>query len=350
MLKRLVFATSKKEYDVLVLTLIDGGIIKEEMVKHGIKVESVNIRKSNPFSIIIGCIKLILYVNRYKPDALISWMYHCNFLVSLCSLLFNFNCLFFWNIRASLHAFKKEKLSLKLVIWLNKIFSHIPDKIIINSKVSLNQHHAFGFSKTQFELIENGFDSILFNENKLAKNHFREKWSIKENEKIIGVVARWHREKGHELLLKTIQGNKNNLRLVFAGNETDSQKFKDFVSEFGLFEKSIFLGTVSDTSELMPVLDFLAITSETEAFSNVLCESMLCGVIPLVVNVGENRRILMNDQWICERDVIEFSNLISKALLLNSTESEYLSKQYRQSIIKRFSIEAVAKRYTDLLL
>lgn len=114
---------------------------------------------------------------------------------------------------------------------------------------------------------------------------------------------------------------------------------------------------VPQNVELLPPLDqlrlkeiynqsiFYAQLSRSEGFPNAVCESMLCGCIPVGMNVGAMERIigengLVLDEWNV-RKILEYINQVD-----NETE---LSINARKHVVDNFAIERRKKAFYDLI-
>ena len=87
------------------------------------------------------------------------------------------------------------------------------------------QHESHGFKKKKTILIPNGFDADIFYPNDKIRKRNREKYCIREDEIVLGHIARYHPMKGHANLicaLRTIVKCNYNIKAMLVGAHVDS--------------------------------------------------------------------------------------------------------------------------------
>ena len=191
-----------KNNENLVISLTDSG-------KYGKKLDEINVKyftldmKKGSFSF-IPIIKLFRLIKNIKPDVVQTWMYHANLIGGLVSKLLKIKKIY-WNIRSSDLNFKNLTFINKLVFYLGGIFSHIiPNKIITCSNAAFNFHIKKGY-KNIFFYIPNGFDNnIFFKVNESLINKKKIEWINDQNKFIYGIIARYHPQKNHSFIFKSI--------------------------------------------------------------------------------------------------------------------------------------------------
>lgn len=86
--------------------------------------------------------------------------------------------------------------------------------------------------------------------------------------------------------------------------------------------------------------------SMVESFGNVIAESMLCGCVPVVSNVGGIPEVIGNNGYIVERDIDMAVNAIEKAV----GDDVSKMRECRDYVIKNFSSEKRKERLHQLIL
>src|SRR5258707_4938466 len=125
----------------------------------------------------------------------------------------------------------------------------------------------------------------------------RAQWSH-EGGPVIGYSGRFVQEKRPDVLIKaldTINTQYPNARIVFAGQynipyENTWEMHHELVEKYK--EQLIFLGELADPQDMANfygALDLLALTSDTECFSLVQVEAMLCGAPVVMTNIPGGR-------------------------------------------------------------
>ena len=135
-----IVSNDKKNTNIIIsLSKHDYFYIK---LKNRIKIKFVNFKKKN---IITGFIEVVIFLIKEKPDVIMSWMYHANFLtIPIFFLTFHKNII--WNFRHSILIGNEKNLVIyeKFLVFFSKF---IPKKIVFNSYKSLNHFKKLGISK-----------------------------------------------------------------------------------------------------------------------------------------------------------------------------------------------------------
>ena len=133
-LLRLLRKINKKEYDPLVITLREKGIMGERIEKLGINVYCLRIHSF--INLLPGLIKLVNKINIFNPQIIHTFMIHSAFFVGIIAKLLNKPTII-WNIFTTDLSLKSKKYKTRLIIkmcaYLSKI---IPNRIIVDSNAS----------------------------------------------------------------------------------------------------------------------------------------------------------------------------------------------------------------------
>ena len=313
-----------------------------------IKVYNINLSKNK-----IEITKLFrLYkIIKQKKDYIIqTWLYHADFLGGLLGYISG-NRNIYWNVRTSEISFKSTKIRTLIVILLNAVLSWIiPKKIIICSKNSINVHKAIGY-KNKFELIHNGFDPKIY----LPKKNFKRKnFNLKNNQIVIGNVARFHKVKNDNYLFSIFEKVKNtpNLRLVLVGTGMNKNNITlmKMIRNYKLQNKVILLDKRNDVFHIYKLFDIFILTSFSEGFPNVLAEAMMNKNICLSTNVGDSSLILNNKKFIIPKNNVKKSAQILKELILKKNNSKWkkIKEKNKIHIIKNFSLIKMVSKYSNV--
>jgi glycosyltransferase involved in cell wall biosynthesis len=186
----------------------------------------------------------------------------------------------------------------------------------------------------------------------------REKYGIKPEDKLIGMVGRLASEKGAEVLaeaLPKILAKEPNARVLHigpsakvVGEEAYAEMLKPVIAELG--DKWKFLGLVpfEDLAPLYSILDVqtLPSTNRTESFGSVQTEAMSCGT-PLVTSdlPGMRQPVLQSGmgKLFPANDAGKLADAILDVL---QNPKDYSGDQ--DQIRQRYSPEKIASEYIEL--
>lgn len=355
MLYKLVFKMDNSRFQNVVISMTDAGIFGDKIVRLGVPLYCLELKK-NPLSARKAIFLYKRLLKNLNPDVVQGWMYHAN-LFALLAKIFRSQVKILFNIRHSLSDLQNEKRLTRLVIRCNAWASRLADKVINNSLVSINQHHAIGFSKKNSVYIGNGFEINKFCPSSEKYNDFRRKLGFNSEIKLVGLIARFHPVKNHMGFLKVAhvlvnQMHVANCYFVLGGRDCDSsnQILVEQIKSLGLENKVVLLGPVK-SDDILPALDVYLSMSLGEGFPNVIGEAMTCGVPCIATEVGDCRAIIGNGNQIFK--VTEEEKIAYRIKeILNLSENEYvsLSKSCRARVKQNYQLETIVKKYEDLYL
>ncbi len=164
------------------------------------------------------------------------------------------------------------------------IYNRLTYALAISNVIKKNLLDTCPLTEEKIILLHNGIDTEKFNANKVDVKKFRNEYKIKEDETLIGMLARFSPGKGHEEFLsaaKILNGKYNTLKFVIVGEASRGEngyadKIKKLSNDFGL-SNVIFTGYRADTPEVLGGMDIFVFPSHNEAFGIALAEAMAMG-------------------------------------------------------------------------
>ena len=125
----------------------------------------------------------------------------------------------------------------------------------------------------------------------------------KDNNFIFGMAARWHPAKDHKNLfyaINLLKQKRDDFLVLLAGKgiDADNQDLKELAVSLDILDKLVLLGPLKSMPEFYRSLNCHLLSKATEAFPNVIVESMACSVPNISTDVGDSRYILGNTGWL----------------------------------------------------
>lgn len=304
---------------------------------------------------ILQIIQLWQATRRFKPNVLMSWLYHADLFGVVMAKTSGIRRTI-WNLRCSDMDLSKYNRLTKLIFRLLTRLSFIPDAIIANSTTGMAYHQKVGYRPKRVKIIPNGFDTDRFKPDHGKGEYFRKRNNIGENAPLIGMIARFDPMKDHALFFK-VAGIVNRLlpsaRFILVGKQMESKNPDIFkmMNESHLTEKILLMGVRSDLNDIYPALDLLVSTSAFgEGFPNVIGEAMSCGVPVVATDVGDSAYLLGDCGRIVQHGrATEMAQACIDLLSLPVEEKKRFGISARERIKTRFSIEQIGRRYMDLI-
>jgi glycosyltransferase involved in cell wall biosynthesis len=259
-----------------------------------------------------------------------------------------------WGVRQSNHALRRRPLFWILLKILAGLSSRV-SALVYNSNAGLHWYSRFGFSQSNASVIANGFDFHVFGPSDDLRARYRREWGLLGDTLVVGHVSRFHPDKGIEILLKAFRcvvSELPNTKLVMIGkgHSMDHSGFREVIKDLDLEGFVIALGPQDRVSDLLPAMDVCCLSSiQHEGFPNVIGEAMACAVPCIATDLGDTRELIGDCGIIVPPAHVEsLADAIKKILSLKAEERRSLGASARQSVLQRFSLEAMVSAYRRL--
>ena len=251
-----------------------------------------------------------------------------------------------------------ENIPLRWGIIGNYLLNHADSAIGVSPAVTTQIRNKFKIDNSKTLTIRNGVDIEAFKREN-EKQTLRKELGLVDNEKIIGIVANFRRNKNHIFLLKAFNElvkDYKNVKLLLVGqgykydSEYSEQEIRDFINERGLAANVLLLGFRSDIPELLGIMDIFCLTSFKEGLPISLIEAMAAG-LPLVgTDVEGIRDVIIPNQnglLVTNGDVMGLKNILHTLLQDESLRRKF--GQESESLARgTYSLEQCIKQYQDL--
>ena len=136
-----------------------------------------------------------------------------------------------------------------------------------------------------------------------------------------------------------------------AGDGPMMGELVNMIERNGLTNNVKMLGVRKDIPNLLGRSRTLVLTSRWEGVSIAMLEGMALGVVPVVVNTGDLKDFVKNDQtgFISdEPDVEEISTNLRKVLSDDEVRAK-LSRQAREIVMKKCDRDVLSKRWKEII-
>ena len=216
------------------------------------------------------------------------------------------------------------------------------DVITTVSKSITQELREYYLNSKSINVVENGVDEKFFYPKK-EKSEKTMKYAI--------FVGRIDREKGLFDLVECgryIRRERPELNFIIAGKGRDLKKLINKIKKIGLQDKFIFLGQVEKDNlvKLYQNATFFIFPSYHEGLPSVILEAMSCGLPIIATDVRGNRDLIINGEngiIVPPKEPKKLAEAIN-SLLEDEKLMEYLGKNARDTIIKKYTWDIVAKK------
>jgi glycosyltransferase involved in cell wall biosynthesis len=295
MLVNVVTRLDRSQFQNEVISLIEPGLMAEELRAADIPVVSLGMQRGQPS--LAGMVALVRELRRSAPTIVQSWLYHADFAATLASWVAPRTSLI-WNLRCSDLPDQPGTGRLHRIVRLLAWMSAVPKTVVVNSAKGEEFHRTFGYRPRRWAMIPNGVDTNRFRPRPDMRAAIRRELGIASDATVIGLVARFHPMKDFPSFLAAAHAFakvRENARFVVCGEGFNSRndEVKAMIAERGLADRVILLGARSGMEDVYAAFDVLALSSAFgEGFPNVLIEAMACAVPCVTTDVGDSRAIV----------------------------------------------------------
>jgi glycosyltransferase involved in cell wall biosynthesis len=343
----------QNEFDCYIIFLSGEGELLEQFKKVTKKAYILEI-STNIFSIYKNFKYTIKIIKDVKPDIVHTWLFISDIFGGSAAFVTNVSKII-WSIRQSNITYSQNKLHTYLLSRVCGMLSYIiPHKIISCSEVAKNEFIMNSFYKQSITLvIPNGYNLKKLVYDKIYRQKFRDEFSFKDSNKIIGIIGRYDIQKGFDNFIKIAKFVSKSIpdtNFIFVGPDCtmENKELTSLIDQNNLTSKSYLLGPRNDIKNVLCGFDLLIMPSRGEAFPNVLCEAMSLGTLVIATNVGEIPIILQDIQKTYPPGANqEMANEGIRLLHLCDFEKGKLSSELRNRIIERYDIDIVIRKYMD---
>jgi len=336
-----------------VVSLASPGPVSKEIAAFDVPLWHLGLER--PWRLPRAAIRLISIARRFRPDIVQGWMYHGNLAALFVARALGRRVPVAWGVRQSLYDLQRENPMTRGVIRLSARLSAHAAAIVYNAQLSRRQHEAFGYASDPGRVIGNGFDGNLWRPDTNARASVREELGLAPDTPLIGLIARYHSMKGHEVFFEAARRLADacpDVHFLLAGRGVrgDAPVFAQWLAEFSTLSGRVhLLGERRDIPRLTAALDIASSSSWGEAFSNAIGEALLCAVPVVATNVGDARELVGNTGRIVKPgDAQAMAHAWKDLLAMGFQGRRRIGAAGRERVRSRFGLDAMAARYFDL--
>jgi len=341
-------ALKKRGHPVTVFVFYGGGLLEQELIAS--QVDLVVLEKKGRWDFVAFIRRLLLEIKKQKPDVLYSFLTISNLFSLLCRLFFP-SMKIIWGLRASNMDLSYYDWTSRCSYLIEKKLAFLADSVIANSYAGKEYALQSGFSKKVINVIPNGIDVSRFKINPSIRKELRNRWNIAEDEKLVGMIARFDPMKDYHTFFETaslLTRRREHIRFLCKGRGPSATIvfLKKKAEELNLSQKMIWIEEGEDSERVYNALDLFCLTSAFgEGFSNVLGEAMACGIPCVATHVGDAALILGG---LGEIVPIRSPEIMAEKCdhLLSIKVDPY---GLRQRIIDNFSVESMVQKTEGVL-
>ena len=333
---------------VTVISLQPKSELYQQFIDAGVSVVCLDMTKASQLLAVTW--KLRSAIKAAKPEIVQSWMYYSNALAALACMGLGIKLI--WSIRRTEVPVKSTFSA--LFMRCCALLSHwLPAKVCYNARAGISAHEQFGYATDKSELIANGFEFVPRSRFDEGRVEARAKLGISTQDTVIICVARWHPDKGQDLLIQALASVGNTLadvKLLLVGRDcTESNdELTALITQYQLKERVILVGEQMPVSSWLVLADLYCMPSRTEGFPNALVEAMALDVPAVATAVGDTPIITETLLQLVPPRADALAEAITAAVATPATERLQHAVRAGVLIRQQFAISACADSYDKL--
>ncbi len=320
--------------------------------ENGVRVRHIGMDSTSAFP--AGFMRLRRVIRDSGADVVHCWMYRSNVVGGFLAKRAGRPVV--WAIHSS--SLEPLRPSSRAVVRLGGVLAgSTPDFIINCSTRSAQLHAPLGYSAGEGAVIHNGYDASIWFPDETARANVRGRLGVGDREFVIGSVARWDPLKDIPNLLAALRiahdrGVPLRCFLIGAGLGAENSALRDAIQRNRCEEVVVPLGERSDVQDMARAIDLHVLASRTEAFPNVVAETMLSGTPNVVTDVGDAALMVGASGWVVPpRDPERLVDAIIEAHReWKDKPAEWSARRTaaREQIAANFSFESMVEAYRQV--
>jgi glycosyltransferase involved in cell wall biosynthesis len=238
------------------------------------------------------------------------------------------------------------------------LYKRVDYAIAISEIIKSNLIETTILTQDKIVLLHDATDTSKFDPSAIDHNKIRNEYNIKNNELLIGMMARFTPGKGHEEFLHASQKlltKYNNIKFIVIGEASKGEdKYAESIqmlaNKLGVANNVYFTGFRSDIPEVLGALDIFVFPSRAESFGLALIEAMSMGLPSVCTNYGGVLDIAVDGytSYLFQKENAD--SLADKVELLieSALLREIFGKASRQRAIELFDLNVFTKQLINL--
>lgn len=333
-----------------VVSMLATGLLGQRVQDLGVRVRSLHMRRGVPNP--LALVRLARWLQQDPPDVIQTWQHHADLIGGLAASLAG-NIPVAWGIH---HTDLDPQFEKRSAIWTAmacaRLSRQLPTQIVCCSKASIKSHIQMGYPADKMVFIPNGFDLEAFRPDSNARRSVRQEIRIPDAAPLIGLVARFHPEKGHRNFIEAaarLLAQVPECHFLLCGEDITwgNAELVDWIEVLGIRRRCHLLGERTDIPRLTAAFDVATVAASGEAFPMVIGEAMACGIPCVATDVGDSA-IIVGDTGVIvpPRDPQALADGWRRLLTdISQEERMRLGLAARRRITENFSLAEIVAKY-----
>jgi glycosyltransferase involved in cell wall biosynthesis len=287
-------------------------------------------------------------IKSIDPDIVHTWLYSANFWGRWAALTCGVPRLF-----ASYRVEVKENVDNNMVTRISeRLLSSRTCKLANSRAVARSLEKYYGIPQNKIYIIYNAITDVPI-EVKAARRDIRRELGVPEDEKIVLMVARQHKQKNYPMFIrvaKQVYQQKDAVTFIGVGRCDIMEELNAVINQYNIQHKVIFVGERDDVYRWLAAADVFCFTSDYEGFANAILEAMVAGLPVITTDFpGVEEIITMPDMGIIvpRNDDMTMAKEVIK-ILDNPLAAQHISRAAKISVMETFTWDKLLHKIQSL--
>jgi glycosyltransferase involved in cell wall biosynthesis len=338
----------KGDFDIRVLTLKRKGHFAKLIEAEGIEVRSLGLGEkvglTYLFKLPIALFKTWLDLKKFKPDIAQGILFQGNLFARLAGKTAGVP-----SVLCALHTFEESVFKNALE---NMTSSLARQYVVVSGALKNFLSQKCSIPPERITVIRNGIDLSILSPSQDDASVGK---MLNRSGPVIGAIARLHREKGIDLLIRSfyhLAKNYPEATLMIIGDGPERQNLEKLCESLGPKKKIVFTGFQPDPHRYFCLFDIFALASRTEAMPITLMQAMAWGLPVVATRVGGVSELIEDgEEGLLVPAEDEFLLTRSMSLILKDGElGKMLGANAQARALREFSLDKMIRAYKDLYL
>ncbi|MBM0064671.1 N-acetyl-alpha-D-glucosaminyl L-malate synthase BshA [Alkalicoccobacillus gibsonii] len=221
------------------------------------------------------------------------------------------------------------------------------DAVTAVSDDLIKQTYELVQSAKDIQTVYNFIDELQYHP--VETGDLKKRYGIEADEAVFIHISNFRPVKRIQDVIKSFSLINQSIRakLLLIGDGQELPAARELISELGLEEQVLVLGSQKHLAELLSISDVMLLLSEKESFGLVALEAMACGVPVIGTRIGGIPEVIKDGEtgFLCE--VGDVGDVMKRAIQLVEDPStlQRFREAAMQDVIERFNADKIVAEY-----
>jgi glycosyltransferase involved in cell wall biosynthesis/SAM-dependent methyltransferase len=246
------------------------------------------------------------------------------------------------------------KLKTKIFVTMEKIAAKVSDRVLCLTELEIDDHIELGIGFHElFRYVYSGVPLDVFSKPVKSREEVRASLGLPGDAIVIGTVARIDPVKGIRYAVEAFQQlykEHPRAHLVLVGDGGDRPALEAAAREYGISDRTHFLGHRTDVPDLLHAMDIFLLPSLNEGYGKAIVEAMCAGLPVVATRVGGVPELIKDGETgllVSPADPAAIARAVG-GLIRDTEQRHRLAAAANRNVTDIFGVEAMIRRHDEI--